>query len=184
MNHSQGLLVFVGLMESMKAVDSLNPEQFADLASSLNNFFTKINNEQQQQQVPYSSVESNPSSSTTTSEWNYIFSYSFCKQFADLASSLNNFFTKINNEQQQQTGAHIPPWRVIRPVSTTNKWVKLHFQLFFLQENPTKYDVCNFRRLFGGAFMCNTGLKVPFKYFLVFPKSERGDLGQSAGSGK
>ena len=80
MIHSQGLLVFVGLMESMKAVDSLNPEQFADLASSLNNFFTKINNEQQQQQVPYSSVESNPSSSTTTSECNYIFSCSFCKK--------------------------------------------------------------------------------------------------------
>ena len=114
-------------MESMKAVDSLNPEQFADLASSLNNFFTKINNEQQQQQVPYSSVESNPSSSTTTSECSceYINTTRFCQ-----------------------------------------------------------YDVWNFRRMFGSVFVCNARLKVPFKYFLVFPKTEPGDLGQSTGSGK
>ena len=59
--------ILVGLMESMKAVDSLNPEQFADLASSLNNFFNKITNEQQQ--VPYSSHASNPSSSATTSKY-------------------------------------------------------------------------------------------------------------------
>ena len=42
---SSQVTVCPGLMESMKAADqnnwSMNPEQFADLAASLRNFFTK-----------------------------------------------------------------------------------------------------------------------------------------------
>ena len=78
---------------------------------------------------------------------------------------------------------HIPPWRVILPVPQ-QLVSAITFSVVLFARKPTKYDVCYFRRMFGGAFMCNTELKVPFKYFLVFPKSEPGDLGQSAASGK
>ncbi len=51
----------------MKTMDNMNPEQFADLASSLNNFFTKIN-EQQHQPPSYPPTPSNHSSATAPSK--------------------------------------------------------------------------------------------------------------------
>ena len=48
-------------------MDNMNPEQFADLASSLNNFFTKIN--EQQQQPSYPQTPSNHSSATAPSKF-------------------------------------------------------------------------------------------------------------------
>lgn len=49
-------LLTSGLMDSLRTGDinnwSLNPEQFSDLASSLNKFFSQVKNESTEQQTP------------------------------------------------------------------------------------------------------------------------------------